>query len=165
MAKDTERSGRGEVAPHYSDPLGALRSEMDRLFDSFTGGLPTFPSLFGSSGSRGFALIPSMDVKETDEEIVVETELPGLYEKDVSLTVQNGVLTIQGEKKLEHDEEQENYHIMERRYGSFQRTLRLPESVDEGKIEARFENGVLKVTLPKHPEAAGEPRKIDIKKS
>lgn len=56
MAKDTERSGRGEVVPRYSDPFGTLRSEMDRLFDSFMGGLPTFPSMFGPTGTRGFAL-------------------------------------------------------------------------------------------------------------
>lgn len=94
---------------------------------------------------------------------MVEAELPGLDEKDVSLTMQNGVLTIQGEKKLEFDEEKENYHVMERRYGSFQRSLRVPDTVDEGKVEARFDNGVLKVTLPKRPEAGGAQRKIEIK--
>jgi HSP20 family protein len=164
MAKDKETQSR-QVAPRYSDPFGTLRSEMDRLFDSFMGGLPTFPSMFGSSGSRGFALSPSMDVKETDKEIVVETELPGLEEKDISLTVHNGILTIQGEKKLDYDEQKENYHVMERRYGSFQRSLRLPETVDDTKVDARFDNGVLKVTLPKRPELTREQRKITIKKS
>jgi HSP20 family protein len=164
MAKDKETQSR-QVAPRYSDPFGTLRSEMDRLFDSFMGGLPTFPSMFGPGGSRGFALSPSMDVKETNKEIVVETELPGLDEKDISLTVQNGVLTIQGEKKLDYDEEKENYHVMERRYGSFQRSLRLPDTVDDTKINARFDNGVLKVTLPKRPELTREQRKIEIKKS
>lgn len=163
MAKETERQSR-QVAPRYSDPFGTLRSEMDRLFDSFMGGLPTFPGMFGSSGSRVFALTPSVDVKETDKEIVVETELPGLDEKDISLTVQNGVLTIQGEKKLDYDEQKENYHVMERRYGSFQRSLRLPDTVDDSKIDARFDNGVLKVTLPKRPELSAEQRKIEIKK-
>jgi HSP20 family protein len=164
MAKDKETQSR-QVAPRYSDPFGTLRSEMDRLFDSFMGGLPTFPSMFGGGGSRGFALTPSMDVKETDKEIVVETELPGLDEKDISLTVENGLLTIQGEKKLDYDEKKENYHVMERRYGSFQRSLRLPDTIDDSKIDARFDNGVLKVTLPKRPELAGEQRKIEIKKS
>jgi HSP20 family protein len=165
MAKDIERSGRGEIAPRYSDPFGALRSEMDRLFDSFMGGLPTFPSMFEASRTRGFALMPSLDVKETDKEIVVEAELPGLDEKDVSLTMQNGVLIVQGEKNLEHEEEKENCHVMERRYGSFRRSLRIPDTVDEAKIEARFDKGVLKVTLPKRAEAASEQRKIEIKKS
>jgi HSP20 family protein len=139
MAKDKETQSR-QVAPRYSDPFGTLRSEMDRLFESFMGGLPTFPSMFGGGGSRGFGLAPSIDVKETDKEIVVETELPGLDEKDISLTVQNGVLTIQGEKKLDYNEEKENYHVMERRYGSFQRSLRLPDTVDDNKIDARFDS-------------------------
>jgi HSP20 family protein len=165
MAKDPERSSRGEIAPRYSDPFGALRSEMDRLFDSFMGGLPTFPSMFGPSSTRGFALMPSMDIKETDKEISIEAELPGLDEKDVSLTIQNGVLTIEGEKKFEHEEEKENYHVMERRYGGFQRSLRIPDTVNEDKIDARFDKGVLKVVLPKRPEVAAEQRKIEIKKS
>lgn len=132
MAKDTERQSR-QVAPRYSDPFGALRSEMDRLFDTFTGALPTFPSIFGPSGTRAFALTPSLDVKETDKEIVVEAELPGLEDKDVSLTMQNGILTIQGEKRFEFDEEKENYHVMERRYGSFQRSLGCPTRWTRGK--------------------------------
>jgi hypothetical protein len=70
-----------------------------------------------------------------------------------------------GGAKLDHDEEKQDYQIMERRYGSFQRSLRLPDTVDESKIDARFDNGVLKVTIPKRPEAAGEQRKIEIKKS
>ena len=127
---------------------------MDRLFDTFLGGgFPTFPSIFGSGVGRSAMLVPRMDVKETDKEIIIEAELPGLEEKDVSLTLQNGILTVQGEKKIEYDEEKENYHMMERSYGSFQRSLRLPDTVDEDKVEARFENGILRVTLPKRSEA------------
>ena len=138
---------------------------MDRLFDTFlSGGLPTFPSLFGSGVGRSSMLVPRMDVKETDKEIIIEAELAGLEEKDVSLTLQNGILTLQGEKKIEYDEEKENYHMMERSYGSFQRSLRLPDTVDEDKVEARFENGVLRVTLPKRSGAGGAQRRIDIKK-
>ena len=103
-------------------------------------------------------LVPNMDVKETDKEIVIEAELPGMEEKDVSLTLQEGVLTVQGEKKIEYDEDKENYHMMERRS-----SLRLPDTVDEDKVEARFENGVLRITLPKRPEAGGAQRKIEIK--
>ena len=79
--------------------------------------------------------------------------------------IQNGVMTVQGEKKLEREEEKENYHVMERRYGSFQRSLRIPDTADEERIEARFDKGVLKVILPKRAEAASEQRKIEIKKS
>jgi len=143
-----------------------LRSEMDRLFDTFLGGgFPTFPSLFSSDVGRGSMLVPRIDVKETDKQIIIEAELPGAEEKDISLTIQNGILTLQGEKKIEYDEQKENYRMMERSYGSFQRSLRLPDTVDEDKVEARFDSGILKVTLPKRPEAGGTQRRIDIKKS
>jgi HSP20 family protein len=99
---------------------------MDSLFDSFLGGLPVFPRMFGTSGDRGFEITPHMDVKETDKEIVVEAELPGI--------------------------------------GSFQRSLRLPDTIDEDKVEASFNNGVLKVSLPKRPEAIGKQRTKPIKK-
>jgi HSP20 family protein len=134
------------------------------LFDSFMGGLPAFFGMLGTGTGRSFPLTPQLDVKETDKEIVVEAELPGIDEKDVSLALQDGVLTIRGEKKHEVDEAKENYRIMERRYGSFQRSLRLPDTVDEDKVEASFNNGVLKVSLPKRPEAIGKQHTILIKK-
>jgi HSP20 family protein len=105
-----------------------------------------------------------MDVRETDKEIVVEAELPGINEKDISLALQDGVLTIRGEKKHEHDEEKENFRMMERRYGSFQRSLRLPDTVDQDKVEASFDNGVLQIKVPKRPEAIGKQRTIPITK-
>src|SRR5262249_34391840 len=104
MADDPKRSGKRDVAPRYSDPFSALRAEMDSLFDSFIGSLPAFSGMFGSSGGRGFALTPHVDVTESDKEIVVEAELRGIDEKDVSLALQDGVLTIRGEKKHERDE-------------------------------------------------------------
>ena len=167
MAKDPEKTGASrEAGPRYSDPFGMFRAEMDRLFDTFIGsGPPTFPSLFSSGIGRSSMLAPRIDVKETDKEIIIAAELPGTNEKDISLTLQNGVLTIQGENKVEYDEEKENYRVMERSYGSFQRSLRLPDTVDEDKVEARFENGVLKVSLPKHAEAVGTQRRIEIKKT
>jgi hypothetical protein len=81
-----------------------------------------------------------------------------------ALALQDGVLTIRGEKKHEHDEEKENYRMMERRYGSFQRSLRLPDTVDQDKVEASFDNGVLKIKVPKRPEAIGKQRTIPITK-
>jgi len=77
MTNDPDRSGKKDIAPRYSDPFSALRSEMDRLFDSFMGGLPAFPSLFGTSGGRSFTLTPHMDVRETDKEIVVRGRASG----------------------------------------------------------------------------------------
>jgi HSP20 family protein len=166
MAKDPDKIGASrEIGSRYPDPFGMLRAEMDRLFDTFLGGgLPTFPSLF-SPGIGRSSMAPRIDVRETDNEIIIAAELPGTNEKDISLTLQNGVLTIQGEKKVEHDEEKENYRVMERSYGSFQRSLRLPDTIDEDKVEARFENGVLTVSLPKHAHAVGTQRRIEIKKT
>jgi HSP20 family protein len=164
MTNDPDRSNRKDLAPRYSDPFSSLRAEVDSLFDSFMGGLPAFSGMFGASGGRGFTLTPHMDVRETDKEIVVEAELPGIDEKDISLDLKDGVLTIRGEKKHEYDEKKENYRVMERRYGSFQRSLMLPDTVDQDKVEANFDNGVLKIKVPKRPEAIGKQRTIPITK-
>jgi HSP20 family protein len=163
MTNDPNKSSKRSVAPRYSDPFSALRADMDSLFDSFIGGLPAFSGMFGSSGGRGFALTPHMDVKDSDKEILVEAELPGIDEKDVSYASGRRP-DDPSEKKHERDEEKENYRTMERRYGSFQRSVQLPDTVDEDKVEATFINGVLKVSLPKRPEAVGKQRKIPIKK-
>jgi HSP20 family protein len=164
MANDPDRSGKKDVSPRYSDPFSALKSEMDSLFESFMGGLPAFSGMFGTRGGRSFPLTPHMDVKETDKEILVDAELPGIDDKDISLSLKDGILTIRGEKKLERNEENENYRMMERRHGSFQRSVQIPDTIDEDKVEASFDNGILKVRLPKRPEAIGKQRTIPIKK-
>jgi HSP20 family protein len=110
-------------------------------------------------------VIPELDVRENATSIAVEAELPGVEEKDISVTLANGVLTIKGEKKQEKEEKGENFYVSERSYGSFERSLRLPDSVDETKVDAKFENGVLKVTAAKKPEAVKVERKIAIKSS
>ena len=135
---------------------------MDRLFDNFLGGLPSLTGL-----RQGFplehGLTPTLDVKENEKEIVVKADLPGIDEKDINLTIHDGVLSLRGEKKSERTDERENYHIMERSHGSFQRSIRLPETIDEDKVEARFDKGVLTVTLPKRPEMVREKKKIEIR--
>jgi HSP20 family protein len=135
---------------------------MDRLFDSFLGGVPSLTSLRqGFSGAQ--VMTPTLDVKENEKEIVVKADLPGMDEKDINLTIHNGVLSLRGEKKSEHTDERENYHVMERSYGSFQRSIRLPDTIDEDKAEARFDKGVLTITLPKRPETVSAQKKIEIK--
>ncbi len=163
MADDVTGKGQsGRVPSRYPDQFHSFRSEMDRLFDSFLGGLPSLTGL-GQGFSTAQGLTPTLDVKETENELVVKADLPGIDEKDVNLTIYNGVLTLRGEKKSEHTDERENYHVMERSYGSFQRSIRLPETIDEDKAEARFDKGVLTVTLPKRPELVKAQKKIEIK--
>jgi HSP20 family protein len=165
MADDVTGKGQGGRLPsRYADPFLTFRSEMDRLFDSFLGGMPTLTNL-RQAFPAAQGLTPAWDVKETEKEVVVKAELPGIDEKDVQLTIHDGVLSMRGEKKSERKEERENYHMMERSYGSFQRSIRLPETVDEDKVEASFDKGVLTVTLPKRPEAVKAQKKIEIKSS
>ena len=141
-----------------------MRAEMDRVFDSFLGrGFGRFPALPRVEGSD--AVVPSIDVRETETELVVEAELPGMDEKDINVTLNNGVLTLKGEKKSEREEKKDDYHLMERSYGSFQRSFRVDDTIDSDKIKAAFEKGVLKVTLPKRPEAVKAEKRIPIGKS
>ncbi len=163
MADDVTGKGQGGRLPsRYTDPFQVFRTEMDRLFDDFLGGFPSLSNLRQNlPAAQG--LTPALDVKETEKELVVTADLPGLDEKDVQLTLQNGVLTLRGEKKSERKDEGENYHLVERSYGSFQRSIRLPETIDEDKADARFDKGVLTVTLPKRPETVKAQKKIEIK--
>jgi HSP20 family protein len=161
----TGKGQGGRLPSRYMDPFQAFRGEMDRLFDDFLGGeLPTFSNLRPSFPAAQ-VLTPALDVKETEKELVVKADLPGIDEKDVQLTLQDGVLTMRGEKKSERKDERDNYHLVERSYGSFQRSIRLPDTINEDKIDARFDKGVLTVTLPKRPEMVKAEKKIAIKAS
>ena len=162
MAK-TEITESPETTPSRPrDVFSAMRDEMDRVFERFEHGWPRWPTLFRREGA---ITVPELDVRENTNAIVVEAELPGVDEKDVSVTVANGVLTIKGEKKHEKEEKGENYYLTERSFGSFERSIRLPDTIDEGKVEAKFDKGVLKVTAAKKPEAVKAERKIEIKKA
>ena len=162
MAQEIKKPEATQVpAPRYVDPFSAMRAEMDRVFDSFLGrDVGRFPSLWRENGSE--IVVPRIDVRETDGEIVVEAELPGMDQKDVNVTLRDGVLTIKGEKKSERDEKQADYHLTERSYGSFERSFRLADDVDDEKIKAAFDKGVLKVSMPKRPESVKAEKKIPI---
>jgi len=136
--------------------IGALRKEMDDLFNRFLGEFPL---------TRRMAeeWRPSVDISETKNNFVVKAELPGLEAKDVNVSISGDMLTIKGEKKKEEEEKDEHHHYVERYYGSFQRTFQLPNTVKTDKIDATFEKGVLKVTLPKKPEAKKKDIEITIK--
>lgn len=159
MAEEMERKSAGiPVARSPQDVWSLLRSDMDRLFDGFFGG--GYPGLAGRFGAG--VKMPSIDVREGEKEIVVEAELPGIDEKDISVTFKDGVLSIKGEKKSSREETKDEVHISERSYGSFQRALRVPETVEDAKIMASFDKGVLTVKLPKNGEAVRRERRIPI---
>ena len=136
--------------------VSALRKEMDDLWDKFFGA----PLWSGVPSKEWF---PSTDVSETKDNLVLKVELPGLDSKDVKVSVADDLLTIKGEKNQEKDEHDERSHSVERYYGSFQRSFRLPASVKVDKIEASFNNGVLKIVLPKSEEAKKKEIEIKIK--
>ena len=148
-------SERG-LARSSSNPFATLQQEIDRLFDGFSRGFAGFPN-FPTTRE----LMPNMDVSETDKEIEITTELPGLEEKDVQLNMANNVLTIRGEKRNEREESKKDYHVIERSYGSFVRSVQLPDGVSADSVKAVMSKGVLKVTVPK--PAPAQSRKIDIK--
>jgi HSP20 family protein len=149
--------------------LGGSRSRELEPFRAFKDQLDTnFEDWFGRS--MGGVLAPRIDVSETDKEVVVSAELPGVEEKDIEVTMSGDRLTIKGEKKSEHEEQQDQngrvVHRMERSYGSFQRTMTMPYAVDPGQVSADFKDGVLKVRLPKPEDAQRrtEAHKIQIKR-
>ena len=146
------------------DLFTAMRDEMDRVFEQFERGFPRWPSVFRRGNGDVAVMVPEFDVRENTNTITVEAELPGVDEKDVSVTMANGMLTIKGEKKQQKEEKAENYYLAERSYGAFERSLRLPDTIDETKVEAKFDKGVLKLTAAKKPEAVKAERKIEIKK-
>jgi len=104
--------------------------------------------------------VPSIDVSENDSAFTVKAEVPGMDKDDLDITLTDGLLTLKGEKKHERNEEEENYHIVESRYGSFSRTLKLPVDVEMSRIDAKYKDGVLTIVLPKTEEKA--PRKIEV---
>jgi HSP20 family protein len=148
--------GRRELAGE--DPFSAMRREMDRLFDDMTKSMSLARPAMGLG-----VMAPRVDVRETESAIEIEAELPGVTDKDVEVQLAEGVLTIRGEKKQEREEKEKGFYLMERSYGAFLRQIPLPVEVDEGKVEASFDKGVLKVVLPKSAKAEARTKKIAIK--
>ena len=137
-----ERGGFG------GDPFMSLHREVKGLSDEALRGFGQ--PLVAGEGATGSNFVPArMNVSETENEVRVRAELPGVSEKDVEVTLDDDLLTIRGEKRLERKDEKENFHFVERSYGTFQRSLRLPFPADPDQVQAKFENGVLTVTVPK----------------
>ena len=146
--------------PEDSDPFTQLQRRMNSLFDDFFS-----RSSLDLWGGKTGAFQPRIDVSETDKEVRITAELPGLDAKDVEVTMASNMLTIKGEKKVEKEEEDGDYYYSERNYGRFERTIALPQGIDTDNAEAKFKKAVLKVTIPKKPEAQSSRRKIELAES
>jgi len=134
--------------------LDSLHSEIDRLFGESSQARAT---------GRGELAVwtPNVDIYEDKEGIAISVDLPGIVQKDVRLNIDNNVLTLSSDRKLEHEDKKDNYHRIERFYGTFSRSFSLPNTVNTEKVDAHMENGVLKIYLPKREEA--KPKQIEIK--
>lgn len=135
--------------------LGSLQNEMNRLFNTvFDTPAP------GNGGSTMRRWVPSMDLVETDEHFVLRADLPGMSEEDIKIEFEDGTLTVSGERKSEHESKNEGYYRVERAFGSFSRSLTLPQGIDPEAVTASFDRGVLEVRVPKPEER--KPRRIEI---
>lgn len=146
---------RGETSLR---PIESLHREIDRMFDDFW---RDFETPRRTNGDRLIAT--RVDVSEDDKEIQVTADLPGLEEKDVDVSLSEGVLTIRGEKKHESEKDEKDYRLVERAYGSFYRTIPVGTGIKEDEVKASFKNGVLTVTLPKTEEAKTKVKRIPLK--
>lgn len=146
------------------NPFEAVRREMDRMFDDLWRFRFVSSPGISSSAARGRTFgAPAVDVVGNPNQFQITAELPGMAEKDIEVKCSEGILTIKGEKNEERQESKQDFYLSERRFGSFQRSFRIPESVDVAKIDASFRNGVLTLTLPKNPDAQKDEKKIEIK--
>ena len=136
--------------------MTTLRERMNRLFEDMAASRGEDKDLTTSSWA------PAVDIYETENEVVLTAEIPGIEEKDIEIKVEDNMLTLRGERKFEKETKEENYHRIERAYGSFFRSFTLPAFVDQDEIEAEHENGVLKIRMPKRAEL--KPRKVKILK-
>jgi HSP20 family protein len=135
--------------------LDTLQGDVNRLFDSFFG---RRDGAAAANGSRRW--IPAMDLVETEDQLVLRADLPGVDRDDVDIEVKDGVLTVSGERRAEHEEKREGFHRVERSFGRFSRSLELPQGVEAESVRANFERGVLEVRMPKPEER--KPTRIEI---
>jgi HSP20 family protein len=139
-------------------PIRAQRQEVDKLFNDFTSDLP----LVGRWNGNG-RLVIQVDVAETEKPLEVTAELPGVNEKEIDVSLAGYILTIKAEKKSHKEDKTKDYHLVERSYGTFERSIHLPFKADPAKIEAKFDKGVLKLVVQKPAEAQTKTQKIEVK--
>jgi HSP20 family protein len=154
--------GAGSLAGRAEDdPFHAMQRQMNRLFDDFTRGF-AMPSPMVAPMVAGGTPTPAFDVSEGEEAITFKAELPGMEERDVEVTLSGDRLSVSGEKRSDREESKDQYHLVERSYGSFTRSFRLPFTPVPDAVAASFDKGVLTVTVPKPPEAVSQTKRIEI---
>lgn len=136
--------------------LDTLQGEMNRLFDGFFGRANAAP---GAGATRRW--VPAMDLVETDDSLVLRADLPGVKRDEIEIEVKDGVLTVSGQRRAEHEDKREGYHRVERSFGRFSRSLGLPKGVSADSVGATFEDGVLEVTMPKPVEV--QPTRVEVR--
>jgi len=161
-----EENDGGNVPVQRADTpaqsLALMHGELDRLFDNWMRGFG-FPTTLGRFDRLGTGLLkPSVDISENSKAYTIRAEIPGVEKEDIKIRLDGDTLVISGEKKQEKESEEGGYHCVERSYGSFRRTLCLPEDADADKLEAKFRNGVLTLTVPRLAESARPGREITI---
>jgi HSP20 family protein len=134
--------------------LVSLREKMNRLFEDAVTARGEERDMIASTWA------PSVDIYETENAIIMNAEVPGIDEKDIEIKIEDNTLTIKGERKFEKETKEENYHRIERSYGSFYRSFTIPRHVDQDKINAEHDNGVLRITMPKTPESKPKTVKV-----
>lgn len=138
--------------------LSSIQEKMNQLFED------TFSRTRGRDEALGKGMwTPAVDIFETEDAVVVKAEIPGVERDQIAVQIKDGILTLHGERKFEKEVKEENYHRIERAYGTFHRSFSLPSSVEQDKISAKFNEGVLEVTLPKKERAKPKQIKVDVK--
>ena len=156
--KDEEGVLKNKSLGFYT-PFHKMRKEMDHIFSDF---LTNYQEFWPSSEDVGSFFTPRSDIIETKDEYKISMDMPGVEEKDVEVSLDNGILKIIGKKEHEKETKDAKVHRIERSYGSFRKTIQLPDNVLKDKVEAHFKNGVLKVIIPKTEESKQEVKKIKV---
>jgi HSP20 family protein len=154
--------GREQLLADMNNRMTALQREFDQLWGNVSGQWRSNPMVIESEKFLS-RFVPSINVRENDKEITVTAELPGLEEKDIKVTHSDNELILEGEKKVEKRDEKDKEHIVESSYGSFRRIIGMPSTIDLAKIDAKFKNGVLTITLPKTEKAKESLKKVEVK--
>ena len=152
------KDGAPDAKSSEDNAIATLQREMNHVFENFWNRVGQIEWPWGSGEAKS-------DMVETDKAIEVSLELPGMEMKDIEVTVNDDMLTVKGEKKIERQEEKKGYYLSERSYGAIYRTIPLPPGVDGEKAQASFKNGVLTIKLPQTPEAQAKVRKIAVKEA